>query len=66
MTEYTLVGVDGNAFAVMGYVMRAMKECGFGKEELDAYQKDATGGDYNNLLAVSAGYVDRCNERRKG
>ena len=25
--KYDLVGVDGNAFAVMGYVLKAMKEC---------------------------------------
>ena len=24
--KYDLVGVDGNAFAVMGYVLKAMKE----------------------------------------
>ena len=60
---YTLVGVDGNAFAVMGYVSRAMKETGFSKEEISEYTKRATSGDYNNLLATSCDYIHQCNER---
>ena len=61
---YTLVGVDGNAFAVMGYVSRAMKETGFSKEEISDYTKCATSGDYDNLLAVSCDYIDQCNGRK--
>lgn len=63
MKEYTLVGVDGNAFSVMGYVTAAMRERKFSKEEIDAYQAEAMSGDYNNLLAVSTECIDRCNER---
>ena len=33
--HYDLVGIDGNAFNVMGYVRRAMKECGFSKDEIE-------------------------------
>lgn len=61
--KYCLVGVDGNAYAVMGYVRRAMKECGFEQSEIDAYTSQAMSGDYNNLLCVSMEYVDKCNER---
>lgn len=61
--KYCLVGVDGNAYAVMGYVQRAMKQEGFIKEEIDAYLQKAMSGDYNNLLCVSMEYVDKCNER---
>ena len=25
--KYDLVGIDGNAFSIMGYVVRAMSEC---------------------------------------
>ena len=35
--EYTLVGVNGNAFAIMGYVVRAMKLEHKSKDEIDAY-----------------------------
>lgn len=61
--KYDLVGVDGNAFSVMGYVRRAMRESGFSREEIEGYIKDATSGDYNNLLCVSVDMIDKCNEK---
>ena len=60
--KYNLVGVDGNAFAVMGYVLKAMKECKMSKEEQSDYQTKAMSGDYNNLLAVSVEMIDKCND----
>jgi hypothetical protein len=62
MEEYTLVGVNGNAFAIMGYVSNAMIECKFTRQEIDEYRKKAMSGNYDNLLAVSLDYIDRCNE----
>lgn len=61
--KYCLVGVDGNAYAVMGYVRNAMKECGFDESEIKAYLDDAMSSDYNHLLCVSVDMVDKCNER---
>lgn len=63
MEKYCLVGVDGNAIAVMGYVSLAMQETGFTKDEINSYRKEAMSGDYNNLLCVSMEYIDKCNER---
>lgn len=60
--KYDLVGVDGNAFAVMGYVLKAMRECKMSKEEQSDYQTKAMSGDYNNLLAVSIEMINLCNE----
>lgn len=60
--KYDLVGVDGNAFAVMAYVLKAMKECKMSKEEQSDYQTKAMSGDYNNLLAVSVEMIDICNK----
>ena len=60
--KYDLVGVDGNAFAVMAYVLKAMKECKMSKEEQSDYQTKAMSGDYNNLLAISVEMIDKCNE----
>ena len=60
--KYDLVGIDGNAFSVMGYVLKAMKECKMSKEEQSDYQTKAMSGDYNNLLAVSIEMIDKCNE----
>ncbi len=53
-----LVGEDGNAFAVLGKVRRALVRAGASKEELDAFMKEATSGDYNNLLATAMKWVD--------
>jgi hypothetical protein len=61
MEKYCLVGVD--AFAVMGYVSKAMRETGFTKDEITAYLHKAMSGDYDNLLCVSMEYIDKCNER---
>ena len=59
--KYDLVGVDGNAWAVMGYVGRALKNEGLGNM-VDEYQKKAMSGDYDNLLRVSLEYLDKANE----
>ena len=48
--KYTLVGVDGNAYAVMGYVKRCMREVGMSPEQRTAYIEDATSDDYHHLL----------------
>jgi len=60
-----LSGNDGNAFAVMGNVIREMKSQLRGEysaSEINAlvkeYQADAMSGDYNNLLCVSMEYAD--------
>ena len=60
--KYDLVGIDGNAFCVMGYVDKAMFEQGFTKAERTDYQKRAMSGDYYNLLYVSMEMIDKCNE----
>jgi hypothetical protein len=47
-----LVGLDGNAFALMGAFQQQARREGWTKEEIDAVLKDATSGDYNHLLCV--------------
>lgn len=60
---YTLVGVDGNAFCVMGYTAQAMKDAGMSKDEVDKMYSEATSGNYSNLLCVCCGYIDKVNEK---
>ena len=60
--KYTLIGVDGNAFSVMGYVRTAMKREHCTKEEIDAYTKDAMSSDYYHLLSVSHATLEALNE----
>ena len=53
-----LVGNDGNAFAILGAVIKAMRKANLPTKELDAFTKEATSGDYNNLLATCMKWVD--------
>lgn len=52
-----LVGQDGNAFAIMGAVDRVLRQHGVDKTEREAYMKEATSGDYGNLLRVTSEWV---------
>lgn len=63
MKPYDLVGVDGNAFSVMGYVSKAMRHSGFTPKERDEYLADAQSSDYNHLLYVSVQMVEKVNEK---
>lgn len=45
-----LTGEDGNAFAILGRVQRALRRAQVPKPEIDAFLKEATAGDYDHLL----------------
>ena len=62
MKAYTLVGINGNAYSIMGYVRVAMDNANMTNDDIDAYVKDATSSDYNHLLAVSCEMIDKVNE----
>lgn len=55
--EVQLVGQDGNAFAIMGRVMGALKDAGVAKDEIDQYYAESTSGDYDNLLRTAMAWV---------
>ena len=61
MSRYSLIGVDGNAFSIMAYVVQAMKACKMSKSDIASYKKEAMSGDYDNLIAVSNDMIDCCN-----
>ncbi len=55
--KLTLVGEDGNAFAILGRARAALRRAR--RMDLwDAFHKEATSGDYNNLLATCMRYFD--------
>lgn len=62
MEKYSLVGVDGNAFSVMGYTARALKREGL-RDLVDEMHKEATAGDYDNLICVCLKYIDIANNK---
>jgi len=49
--ELKLIGTDGNAFALLGKAVGALRRNGF-KDRVKEFTDDATSGDYNHLLAV--------------
>jgi len=53
-----LVGEDGNAFAILGRVTRALRQAGVDQAERAEFMAEATGGDYNDLLATCMRWVD--------
>ena len=53
-----LIGEDGNAFAILGKVTKAMKRAGYSQDEVKEYQAKAMSGDYDHLLATTMEYVD--------
>lgn len=47
-----LVGVNGNAFAIMDVFQRQARKEGWYQQEIDAVLTEAKSGDYNHLLAT--------------
>ncbi|SDB14899.1 hypothetical protein [Eubacterium oxidoreducens] len=60
--KYDLVGIDGNAFSVMGYTAKALRREGL-EDKIDEMYERAQSGDYNNLLCVCMEYIDMANEK---
>jgi hypothetical protein len=52
-----LVGTDGNAYAIMGNVQKALKRAGVSAEEISLYLKESMSGDYDNLIATACRWV---------
>jgi hypothetical protein len=56
--EVKLVGTDGNAFAILGKVRRAMVSAGVPAAEVSEFVAEATGGSYDDLLATVMRWVE--------
>ena len=53
-----LTGTDGNAYAIMGTVQRALWQAGVPKQEIDEYLKESMSGDYDHLLQTAMTWVE--------
>jgi len=53
-----LSNTDGNAFAIMGTVQRALSSAGVDKTECATFMSEAMSGDYNALLATATRWVN--------
>ena len=56
--KVSLVGQDGNAFAILGRCREAMSEAGIDKKIYKEFEAKATSGDYSNLLRTVVEYFD--------
>ena len=60
---FTLVGVDGNIFAVIGYVANCMRQVHCDSYEIDAFRREVTHQDsYDSALRMCCEQVDECNK----
>lgn len=53
-----LVGLDSNAFSILGRCLQAMRRAGLSKEERDDFHKEATSGNYDHLLTTCMEWFD--------
>lgn len=56
--QVQLSGQDGNAFAILGAVNKALLRAGVSKATRDEFTAEATAGDYDHLLATAMRWVD--------
>lgn len=55
--EVELLGHDGNAFAILGAVSKALRRSGHA-DAVEAFMTDATSGDYDHVLQTAFRYVE--------
>ena len=56
--KLNLVGLDGNAFALLGAFQAQARKEGWTAEEIKEVQKKAMSGDYDHLLCTLMEYCD--------
>jgi hypothetical protein len=53
-----LTGQDGNAYAIIGAVRRALRRARVPAAQVAAFTAEATSGNYDNVLATAMKWVD--------
>jgi hypothetical protein len=56
--EVELTGTDGNAGAIVGKVVRALKQARVSRDEIETFRGQAYGGDYDNLIQTCMRWVE--------
>ena len=56
--EVQLTGEDGNAFAMMGAVRKALRQGNVPQEEIEEFLEDAQSGDYQHLISTCCSWVN--------
>lgn len=60
--ELSLVGHDGNAFAIIGSLRRELRRAGADATYIAAVTADATSGDYDHLIQVALAEIEAFDE----
>ena len=47
-----IIGIDGNAFCILGICTREMRRHKLPQSEIDNFMSEATSGNYDNLLCT--------------
>lgn len=50
--DLNLVGLNGNAYAILSFFRQEAKQAGWTPEEIEKTTDEAKAGDYSDLLAV--------------
>jgi len=58
LIKVKLTGEDGNAFAILGRVTKALRNARVPVEERKKFQAEATATDYNNVLQTVMKWVN--------
>jgi hypothetical protein len=57
-----LIGVDANAFSLMGAFQCQARKEGWSKKEIDTVINEATSGDYDHLLRTLSAHCRECDQ----
>jgi len=53
-----LIGIDGNAYVILGHAQHAARKAKWPKEKIDEFLNKAMNGDYDHLLQTCCEYFD--------
>ena len=56
--EVDFSNINGNAFSLIGAVRRALRRSGVSGGKLEEFQKEATSGDYDNVIQTCMRWVN--------
>lgn len=56
--DVQLTGTDGNAFAILGTMQKAMRNAGIPAADINTFINDATAADYNHLIRTCGEYAN--------
>lgn len=51
--KMSLVGIDGNAFVIIGTVSAALRRAGATPEQVKQFQSEAMSGDYDHVIQTA-------------